>query len=117
VQLPFNLAMPEALVAPNQPLHGKGVPVVEAASRLGITLIASASLLQAQLTGGLPDFVRDALGQESDLHRALQFVRSAPGFTTSLVGMGRPAHVAENLKLVGVPPASREQFLKLFEHS
>jgi len=117
VQLPFNLAMPEALVAPNQSLDGKTVPMVEAAQQLGVTLIASASLLQGQLTRGLPGFVAEALGQESDLHRALQFVRSSPGITTALVGMGRPEHVESNLKLVGVEPASREQFLQLFERA
>lgn len=115
VQLPYNLAMPEAMVVPNQQLDGKAVPIIEAAHQLGVTLIASASLLQAQLTRGLPEFVREAFGQESDLHRALQFIRSSPGFTTALVGMGRPEHVAENLQLVAVPPPSREQFLKLFD--
>jgi len=115
VQLPYNLAMPEAMVAANQPFDGKAVPMIEAAHQFGVTLIASASLLQAQLTRGLPSFVAEALGQESDLHRALQFVRSSPGFTTALVGMGRPEHVAENLKLVGVSLAGREQFLKLFK--
>lgn len=115
VQLPLNLAMPEALVAPNQMLDGKAVPMVEAAHELGVTLIASASLLQAQLRQGLPPFVREALGQATDLLSALQFTRSAPGVATALVGMSQTAHVAENLKLVGVSPASREQFLKLFD--
>jgi aryl-alcohol dehydrogenase-like predicted oxidoreductase len=117
VQLPFNLAMPEGLVAPNQKVAGEVVPLIEAAGRLGVTLVASAALLQGQLAQGLPDFVAKALGLENDLQRALQFVRSAPGITTALVGMGRPAHVEENLKLLSVPPASREQFLQLFERA
>lgn len=115
VQLPYNLAMPEALVAPTQAFNGQVVPMAEAAYQLGITLVASASLLQGQLAQGLPGFVAEVLGQENDLHRALQFARSSPGITTALVGMSRPEHVAANLKLVGVPPASREQFLKLFD--
>jgi aryl-alcohol dehydrogenase-like predicted oxidoreductase len=115
VQLPYNLAMPEALLAPNQKVDGEMVPMVEAARRLGIVLVASASLMQGQLARGLPGFVAEALGQESDRHRAIQFVRSTPGFATALVGMGRAEHAAENLKLVAVPPASRDQFLKLFE--
>jgi len=115
VQLPYSLAMPEALTVSNQNVDGEELPMVEAARRLSIALVASASLLQGQLTRGLPDFVAAALGQESDLHRALQFVRSSPGITTALVGMARAEHVAENLKLVGVPPTSQEQFLKLFE--
>jgi aryl-alcohol dehydrogenase-like predicted oxidoreductase len=45
----------------------------------------------------------------------LQFARSVPGLTTALVGMSRVQHVKSNAELVGVEPASREQFLKLFE--
>jgi aryl-alcohol dehydrogenase-like predicted oxidoreductase len=115
VQLPYSLAMPEALTASNQKVDGEEVPMVEAARRLGIALVASASLLQGQLARNLPGFVAAALGQENDAHRALQFVRSSPGIATALVGMSRAEHVAENLKLAGVPPASQEQFMKLFE--
>jgi len=115
VQLPFNLAMTEALTRPNQALDGRRVSMVEAAHALDITLVASATLLQGQVARNLPSFIAEALGLENDLHRALQFARSAPGFTTALVGMSRVEHVRENLKLVGVPPASQEQFAKLFE--
>jgi aryl-alcohol dehydrogenase-like predicted oxidoreductase len=44
----------------------------------------------------------------------LQFVRSSPGITSALVGMSRQEHVQANAKLVRVPPASIEQFSKLF---
>ncbi len=115
VQLPFNLAMTEALTRPNQALGGRRVPMVEAAHALGIALVASATLLQGQVARNLPSFIAEALGLENDLHRALQFARSTPGITTALVGMSRVEHVRENLKLVGVPPASQEQFAKLFE--
>jgi aryl-alcohol dehydrogenase-like predicted oxidoreductase len=115
VQLPYNLAMPEALTRPNQTLEGRAVPVVQAARALGITLISSAALLQGQLATNLPPFVAGALGLSNDRLRALQFARSSPGITTALVGMSRAEHVRANLALVGVPPASREQFLKLFE--
>jgi aryl-alcohol dehydrogenase-like predicted oxidoreductase len=115
VQLPFNLAMTEALGRPNQMLDGKAAPMVEAAREYGITLVASAALLQGQVARNLPAFVAQILGLDSDLHRALQFVRSSPGITTALVGMSRREHVESNLKLVGIPPAPMEQYLKLFE--
>jgi len=115
VQLPFNLAMPEAFVAANQIVDGAATSMTEAAQALGITLVASASLLQAQLTRNLPPVITEVLGLDSDLHRALQFARSAPGMVTALVGMSRVAHVEENLRLLGVPPAPREQFLQLFD--
>jgi aryl-alcohol dehydrogenase-like predicted oxidoreductase len=114
VQLPFNLGMTEALTLGSQTVNGKEKTAMEAATDLGITLVASASLLQGQVTRNLPPFVAQALGLESDAQRALQFVRSAPGITTALVGMANPEHVIANTKLVGVPPANIDEFSKLF---
>jgi aryl-alcohol dehydrogenase-like predicted oxidoreductase len=115
VQLPFNLAMTEALGRPNQVLDGKLVPMVEAAREFGVTVIASASLLQRQVLRNLPPFVGKVLGLDADLLNALQFVRSSPGITSALVGMSRREHVNYNLQLVGIPPTPIGQFLKLFE--
>ena len=114
VQLPFNLAMTEALTLGNQTLSGQTKTVMEAASELGITLIASASLLQGQVARNLPSFVAQALGLQSDAERALQFVRSSPGITTALVGMSRAEHVKGNSRLLGIAPATVDEFSKLF---
>lgn len=114
VQLPFNLAMTEALTLGNQTLSGNVKTVMEAASELDITLIASASLFQGQVARNLPPFVAQALGLQSDAERALQFVRSSPGITSALVGMSHPEHVLANARLVGMPPATVEQFSRLF---
>jgi aryl-alcohol dehydrogenase-like predicted oxidoreductase len=115
VQLPCNLGMTEALTRSNQLLGEVRGPVVGAASKLGITLVASAAMLQGQLSRNLPPFVASALGMKTDAERALQFVRSTPGITTALVGMSRVEHVRANLTLVGVEPASQEQFSRLFQ--
>jgi len=69
IQLPFNLAMTE------------GIAVIEEAQRLGVTVVASASLLQGRI----------------DPQRALRFNLSTPGITTALIGMSRVEHVEENL--------------------
>jgi len=114
VQLPFNLAMTEALTVGNQAIGGQTKTVMEAANDLGITLIASASLLQGQVARNLPPFVAQALGLQNDAERALQFVRSSPGITTALVGMSRPEHVQANARLANVPPATVDEFSKLF---
>src|SRR5438874_10572013 len=114
VHLPFNLAMTEALTLGNQTIRGRDRTVMEAASELDITLIASASLLQGQVAKNLPGFVAEALGLENDTERALQFARSSPGITTALVGMSRAEHVKANARLVGVPPATAEEFSRLF---
>jgi aryl-alcohol dehydrogenase-like predicted oxidoreductase len=115
VQLPFNIAMPEALTRPNQMIDGKLTPMVQAARTLNIALITSAALLQGQLTKNLPPFIGAALGLKDNSSLALQFARSVPGLTTALVGMSNLQHVKANAQLVSVEPASREQFLKLFE--
>jgi aryl-alcohol dehydrogenase-like predicted oxidoreductase len=115
VQLPCNLGMTEALTRSNQPLDERRAPMVEAANKLGITLVASAAMLQGKLSRGLPPFVTAALGLQNDAERALQFVRSTPGIATALVGMSRVEHVHANLALAGISPASQDEFSKLFE--
>ncbi|MGB2664639.1 MAG: aldo/keto reductase [Candidatus Acidiferrum sp.] len=114
VQLPFNLAMTEALTLGNQTMGPEQKTVMEAASESGITLIASASLLQGQVAQNLPGFVAEALGLQNDAERALQFARSAPGITAALVGMSRTPHVEANTRLIVEVPAGLEQFSKLF---
>lgn len=115
LQLPLNLAMPEALLKPNQVVAGKTMAVVQAARPLGITLVTSAPLLQGQLTRKLPSYIGAALGLRSNAAQALQFARSVPGVTTALVGMSKVEHVRANLELVTVESAPRDRFLKLFE--
>ena len=117
IQLPFNLAMPEALTAANQQVDGDPLSLLEAAERLGVTVMCSASIYQAKLAHNLPPFVGEALtGLSTDAQRALQFVRSAPGVTTALVGMSQRSHVEENLMAAKIPPAPIEEFLKIFSN-
>jgi aryl-alcohol dehydrogenase-like predicted oxidoreductase len=116
IQLPFNLAMPEALMLANQPLKGEPASVLEAASALGVTVVASASILQGKVAHDLSEEIREPLGSLStDAQTAIQFVRSTPGITTALVGMSRRQHVEENLQLARVSPAMPEDFQRLFE--
>jgi aryl-alcohol dehydrogenase-like predicted oxidoreductase len=115
IQLPFNLAMTEALVSQNQLLKDGRASVLEAAAALGITVIASASILQGKVARNLPEEVREPLGSlATDAQTAIQFVRSTPGITTALVGMSRVAHVEENLQLARIAPAPPEEYQRLF---
>ena len=115
IQLPFNLAMPEALTLHNQVVDGREMSTLEAAAELGITVMASASIFQGRVAHNLPEDLREALGSlGTDAQSAIQFVRSTPGITTALVGMSRAEHVEENLKLVGTEPLPPEQFMTLF---
>ncbi|HEV7796814.1 MAG TPA: aldo/keto reductase [Pyrinomonadaceae bacterium] len=115
IQLPFNLAMPEALTLRNQTVDGEPLSTLEAAAALGVTVISSASIFQGRVAQGLPKDLRESLGSlPSDAQTAIQFVRSAPGICTALVGMSRIEHVEENLKLAAVEPVEPEQFMQLF---
>jgi predicted aldo/keto reductase-like oxidoreductase len=84
IQLPFNAAMPQAITLANETLDGESLTVVEAARRLDVTVVASASLLQGRI----------------DPQTAIEFFNSAPGVTTALIGMSRVEHVEENLATV-----------------
>ncbi|MFY9572352.1 MAG: aldo/keto reductase, partial [Blastocatellia bacterium] len=115
IQLPYNLAMPEALTNANQLVEGEQLSLLMAADRLGITIMCSASILQAKLAQNLPPFVGQALtGLSSDAQRAIQFVRSTPGVTTALVGMSQRSHVDENMAVAAVPAATVEEFFSMF---
>ena len=114
IQLPFNLAMPEAYALANQSADKGKMSLLSAASRLGITIIGSATLYQGQLIHGLPEIVGRILGFKSDAENAIQFSRSAPGLTTSLIGMGHKEHVPANLRPALIPATPTERWNKLF---
>jgi aryl-alcohol dehydrogenase-like predicted oxidoreductase len=107
VQLPLNLAMPEAFALKNQ---GKGKSLLEIAEELGVVVVGSATLYQGRLTRGLPDFVHSTLETTSDAHAAIQFARSAPHLTTALIGMARPEHVRANISAASRTPASEAKW-------
>lgn len=117
VQLPFNLAMPEAHAVPNQVADREHLSALEYARGAGLAVIGSAALYQAQLTSNLPPFLAEKIGMQTDAERALQFARSTPGLLTSLVGMGRPAHVLENIKVAAREPMKPEQWEALFSRA
>jgi aryl-alcohol dehydrogenase-like predicted oxidoreductase len=118
VQLPYNLAMTEAFTRANQPVGEDTVSLLEAARRLGIYVMTSASIYQGQLARNLPAVVGEFLpGLRTDAQRALQFVRSTPGVGTALVGMKQLAHVEENAELGSVAPLPWEEFRKLFSEA
>ncbi len=115
IQLPYNLAMTEAFGFFNQPVGEKVSTALEAATRLGVSVVASASLLQSRLAGDLPPEVTAAFDVETDAQRALQFVRSTPGVATALVGMSHTRHVRENAALLAEPLAPESAVLSLFD--
>ena len=108
IQLPFNLAMPEALT------NG----VLELAGMSGMAVVASATLLQARLARDLPEALAEKFpGLATDAQRAIQFTRSTPGIASALVGMSHAAHVADNLAIATVAPLTQDAYHDLYQRA
>lgn len=115
VQMPLNLAMAQAVAYPSQEAEGGGISALSAAAGLNLAVFGSASLLQGRLSGDLPEEIVEAFPEAlSGSQRALQFSRSAPGMTASLVGVSDPAHARDNFALSAVAPADPGRVLALF---
>ena len=115
VQLPVNLAMPEAIAYPSQLSPSGRVSALEAAREMGLAAFGSASILQGRLAAPLPEEIEAAFADASPgACRALQFARSAPGMTASLVGVSTPAHAREDFALAKIAPADPATVVGLF---
>jgi aryl-alcohol dehydrogenase-like predicted oxidoreductase len=115
IQLPYNLAMPEAFTRGNQRLGEAVVSTLAAAGKLGMYVMASAPIYQGKLASNLPPVIAEYLPNlATDAQRALQFVRSTPGIGTALVGMKSIPHVDENAGVAAEPPVPWEQFQRFF---
>ncbi|MFQ5970061.1 MAG: aldo/keto reductase [Nitrososphaerales archaeon] len=109
VQLPFNLAMDEALMLKNHKNNGEMLSLIEATARLKLGIFTSVPLLQGRL---LHESAVQKFGNiDSVAVRCLQFVRSAG--VTPLVGHKRLNHVRENLEVAKIPPFTESEFKEL----
>jgi len=116
IQLPMNLAMPEAFLSKNQKLGSRSVSLLEAAEKQNMLVLASGSILQGQLAGNLPEAISEFFSDfRTDAQRSIQFVRSTPGVTSALVGMSDPAHVKENMEIAQKPPLEWDKLREIFE--
>ncbi len=133
LQFPYHLGMTQAFDQSNQLTkhHGIGtdrsdkvnLSLLAAAVQMGIVSITCGGLAQGLLADEIPEGTgrqwaaqvpRLAGRRATRAQTALHFARSSPGVTTALVGMGNPAHAAENLALVNLPPLDTDRFFKLF---
>ncbi len=105
IQLPLSVAISEGATFRNQAGGDRLLPVLEAARELGLTVITSASIGQAQLKGRVASLLAEAYPTlDTSAQRALQFTRSLPGVASALVGMSRVNHVLEDMALAGRSP-------------
>jgi aryl-alcohol dehydrogenase-like predicted oxidoreductase len=117
VQLPFNVHMADAFtVAAHDAAEGRQ-SALRFAHEAGLSVFTSASIGQGSLTeaGVIPDGVAAKLSGETPAQRALNFARSAPGVTSSLVGMRTPDHLEENLAAGRHVPMGADAFDATFE--
>ncbi len=103
IQLPYNMAMLEALGVANQEFQGKKYPILPVAHNFGLSVMISTPLLQGQLLKLPVALVKKLTHSQTVAQSALQFVVSTPGITTALVGMKQKAHIEENLKVLTMP--------------
>jgi aryl-alcohol dehydrogenase-like predicted oxidoreductase len=114
VQLPYNLFMTEAFAAENQQVGSDFESAIAAAETLGLTVTTSAPLMQGRLANPLMPELAAVVGLETDAQRAIQFARSSPGVTSTIVGMKTESHVGENLKLLNLPPMAADTIRGLY---
>jgi aryl-alcohol dehydrogenase-like predicted oxidoreductase len=115
IQLPFNVHMADAFtVASHEGAEGPQSALWFAADA-GLDVFTSASIMQGDLAAGLPEGVAARLEGDTPAQRAINFARSAPGVTSSLVGMGSPEHVRENVAAGTFPPLGADGFDAVFE--
>jgi aryl-alcohol dehydrogenase-like predicted oxidoreductase len=122
IQLPFNVAMADAFTRANQSAPSgtddEGpVSTLRFAHEAGLSVVTSASVGQGDLTvaGAIPADVDATLAGDTPAQRALNFARSAPGVTSSLVGTTDPDHVRENVAAGTFDPLGASAFDAVFE--
>ncbi len=107
VQLPFNVAMSEALTLKNQRIADEPLTTFEAARKLGIGVFTSAPLAQ----GRLLNHARVPELQGSKALSLIQFARSAhPAIVAPLIGQKSWEHVNENLRIATTSPLDESEF-------
>lgn len=116
VQLPLNLAMPEAALMATQEIAGEKIPAIEAAKKLGLSVALSVPLFQSRLCHGLPDFIVDAFPKDySQAHCALAFATSFSAVDCAMLGMKQLEHVEHNLRFLKFPRLAPATLNKVIE--
>jgi aryl-alcohol dehydrogenase-like predicted oxidoreductase len=111
VQLPFNVAMNEALTQKNQRISDEPLTAFEAAKMLGVGVFTSAPLSQARLL----THTRVPELEGSKALSLVQFARSAhPVVVAPLIGQKSPGHVRENLRVAMTPPLDETEFKETY---
>ncbi|EMA15746.1 aldo/keto reductase [Haloarcula marismortui] len=115
IQLPFNVAMADAFTVESHDGAEGPQSALWFAHEAGLDVFTSASIMQGQLAAELPDDVAAKISGETSAQRAINFARSAPGVTCSLVGTGSVEHARENVDAGRYEPLGADAFDAVFE--
>jgi len=117
IQLPFNVQMADAFTVAAHDHGGERVSALEFAHREGLSVFTSATLGQGELAneGEIPPAVAAELEGDTPAQRAINFARSAPAVTGTLVGSRQPTHLDENVAAGTFDPMGASQFDDVFE--
>ncbi|WP_262175676.1 aldo/keto reductase [Haloarcula laminariae] len=115
VQLPFNVFMADAFTVRSHEGADGPQSALWFAHEAGLDVFTSASLMQGRLATEIPDSVDAKLSGETRAQRAINFARSAPGVTCSLVGTGSVEHARENVDAGRYDPLGADAFDAVFE--
>jgi aryl-alcohol dehydrogenase-like predicted oxidoreductase len=115
IQLPFNVFMADAFTVESHESPEGPQSALWFAHEAGLNVFTSASIAQGDLAAEIPEEVGERLAGDTTVQRAINFARSAPGVTSSLVGMSRPEHVEENLAAGRFDPLGADAFDAVFE--
>lgn len=116
IQLPLNLAMPEAALVRTQKIGATTLPAIEAAKTFELDVAVSVPLFQARLCHGLPDFIVEKFPEEmSQAHCALAFTTAFASVDAAMVGMKDLEHVKHNLALLKKEPLSGDELRAVIE--
>ena len=117
LQLPFNVHMADAFTAAHHEDRATGEPIsaLRFAEQEGLSVFASASVLQGALVDELPPEIAAELEGDSPVQQAINFARSAPAVTSALVGTSQIKHIRENLAAGTFDPLGAAAFDAVFE--
>ena len=115
IQLPFNVHMADAFTVEAQGSADESESALSFAFDAGLNVFTSASIGQGDLAAEIPEEVTEMLAGDSTVQRAINFARSAPGVTASLVGSASAAHVEENIGAGTFDPLGARAFDSVFE--
>ena len=110
VQLPINLAMPEAWVCKWQALESSQEIFLNVAKKLKLNVMVSSPLLQGKTVDA--NLSKTMMGVEPQGAKHVQFLRSIPSsaIKSVVVGMKKPEHVLMNTQVAYVEPLNSDNF-------